>query len=140
MKTRANRGFTIVEAVVAVVLIGVALPPMFWALRQEHRNRVRPVLASEAGWLAVEKLEDIIADRHSAARGYSYLVVGNYPAESPVAGMTGFSRTVSFSETGADLVSAGTGYKKATVNVTWTDGTGTSRTTSLSTIITDYTP
>lgn len=140
MKRPAKRGFTIIEAVVAMVLIGVALPPMLWALRQEHRNRVRPVLAAEAGWLAVEKLEDIIADRHSTTRGYGYLVAGNYPAENPVAGVTGFSRSVTLAETGPDLVSAGTGYKKATVNVTWLDGTGTSRTTTLSTIVTDYTP
>lgn len=140
MKRTVHRGFTIVETVVAVVLIGVALPPMLWALRQEHRNRVRPVMAAKAGWLAVEKLEDIIADRHSTTRGYSYLVTGNYPDETPVAGVTGFSRTVSFTETGPDLVSAGTGYKKATVNVTWTDGTGASRTTTLVTVVTDYTP
>lgn len=140
MKHHARHGFTIIEAVAAVVLIGVALPPMLWALRQEHRNRVRPVLTAEAGWLAVERLEDIIADRHSTTRGYAYVVAANYPAEIPVAGFPGFSRAVAISETGPDLVSAGTGYKKATVTVTWTDGTGTSRTTSLATIVTDYTP
>jgi type II secretory pathway pseudopilin PulG len=140
MTTPVQRGFTIIEAVVAVVLIGVTLPPMLWALRQEHRNRVRPVLASQAGFLAIEKLEDIIADRNSSTRGYAYLTGANYPAENPVPGFNGFSRNVSFSETGPDLVSAGTGYKKATVNVTWTDGTGTPRTTTLMTVVTDYTP
>src|SRR5262245_50128613 len=108
MRRSVQSGFTIIEAVVAVVLIGVALPPMLWALRQEHKNRVRPVMASEAGWLAIEKLEDIIADRHSTTRGYTYLAPANYPTENPVAGMTGFSRSVTFTETGADLVSAGT--------------------------------
>lgn len=134
----SRRGFTVTESIVALVILGISVPPMLWAIRQQHRDRISPVLASRARWLATEKLEDIIADRHSATRGYSYLASTNYPAESPVTGYAGFGRTVAFSETGADLSTAGTGYKRATVTVTWNDPAGVSRTLSIAAILTDY--
>lgn len=135
-----RRGFTLAEAVIAVVILAISVPSMLWAVRQEHKARVQPVMASKARWLATEKLEDIIADRHSTTRGYTYLTTSNYAAESPVSGFTGFTRSVAIAETAADLASAGTGYKKVTVTVGWTDGTGAARTLALATVITDYTP
>lgn len=131
-------GFTLIEAISSIVILTIALPPMLWAIRDSHVRRVNPMMSSKARWLAAEKLEDIIADRHSTTRGYSYLVAGNYPAENPVSGFIGFTRSVAFAETGADLVTAGTGYKRATVTVSWTDATATARSLSLSTVVTDY--
>lgn len=139
-RTRRRRGFTLTESVIAVVILGIAVPSMMWSIRQEHRARVSPLMASKARWLATEKLEDIIADRHSATRGYAYVVAGNYAAESSISGFPGFTRSVAIAETGADLVSAGTGYKKVTVTVGYTDGTGAARTLALATVLTDYTP
>lgn len=133
-----RRGFTLIEAISTIVILSIALPPMLWAIRDSHVRRVNPMMSSKARWLAAEKLEDIVADRHSTTRGYAWLIAGNFPAENPVSGFTGFSRTVSFAETGADLVTAGTGYKRATVTVSWTDATATSRSLALSTIITEY--
>lgn len=138
--TQRRRGFTLMEGIVAIVLLGTALPPMMWAIRTAQVRRVGSALASRARWLATEKLEDVIADRHSTTRGYAWLTGANYPAENPVAGFGQFNRSVAFVETAADLVSAGTGYKKATVTVSWTDGAGTARSTAISTIVTDYTP
>jgi prepilin-type N-terminal cleavage/methylation domain-containing protein len=135
---RPRRAFTLTESIVALVILGISVPPMLWAIRQQHRDRVSPVMASRARWLATEKLEDIIADRHSTTRGYTYLASANYPAESPVTGYTGFGRTVTFTETGADLSTAGTGYKRATVTVTWNDPAGVPRTLSIAAILTDY--
>jgi prepilin-type N-terminal cleavage/methylation domain-containing protein len=137
---KRRRGFTLIEGVVAVVLLGTALPPMMWALRTAQVRRVSSALASRARWLATEKLEDVIADRHSTTRGYAWLTGANYAAEAPVAGFVQFSRSVVFAETAADLVSVGTGYKKATVTVSWTDSTGTARSIAIATIVTDYTP
>ncbi|MBX3356891.1 MAG: prepilin-type N-terminal cleavage/methylation domain-containing protein [Phycisphaeraceae bacterium] len=137
-RSPARRGFTLIEAIASMVILGIALPPMLWAVRQEHRNRISPLYASKARWLATEKLEDIIADRHSTTRGYAYLTAGNYPAEATISGYPGFSRSVALVETGPDLATAGTGYMKVTVSVTWTDSTGTSRTLPVSTVLTDY--
>jgi prepilin-type N-terminal cleavage/methylation domain-containing protein len=131
-------GFTLVECVAAIVVLSIGIPPMLWALRAAHHHRVDHVMASRAKWLASEKLEDVIADRH--CRGYAYLRAANYPAEGAVAGFPGFTRSVSLAETGADLTSAGIGFMRATCTVGYTDGSGVARTLSLSTVITDYTP
>src|SRR5687768_11605020 len=115
-----HRSFTLIETVAAIVIMAVAIPPMMWAIRHAHIQRVNPMMASKARWLATEKLEDVIADRHSTTRGYGYLIAANYPSENPVAGFANFNRSVSFTETAGDLVSPGTGYRRATVTVSWT--------------------
>ena len=139
LKRPTRRGFTLIETIIALVILAIALPPMMWSIREAHVQRVGPMMASKARWLATEKLEDIIADRHSATRGYSYLVSGNYPDEATISGSPGFARTVTFTETAADLVTAGTGYKRCMVTVSWTDGAGVSRSLQISTVVTDYT-
>lgn len=136
--TRKRRGFTLIEAVAALVVLTIAFPPMLWAIRRGHASRVTPAKFCVARWLAASKMEDIIADRAYSGRGYGYLISSNYPAEATVSGYTGYSRSVAFSETAADLTSSGTGYKKVTVTVTFTDGMGTSRSYALSSIQTNY--
>ncbi len=133
-------GFTLIEAIAAIVILTIAIPPLLFALRDAHVQRIDPVLSSRARWLATEKLEDIIADRHSSNRGYDYLTAGNYAAEPSVAGFANFSRSVSFTETLADLATAGDGYMTVAVTVSWTDGRGTTRSMSVSTVLTEYTP
>ncbi len=135
-----SRGFTLIEGIVSVVILSTALPGMLWAVSQAHRDRIGPIKASQARWLATEKLEDIIADRHSTTRGYTYLSNSNYSAESSITGYPGFTRAVTIGETAADLVSAGTGFKKATVTVTWTNAQGQSKSLAIATVLTDYTP
>jgi type II secretory pathway pseudopilin PulG len=139
---RTRRGFTLIEGVTAVVIIATAMPPMMWALRQAQKQRVNAVLASRARWLTCEKLEDVIADRHSTTRGYAYLVSGNYPAEAAVTGYTQFGRTVALQETAHDLTTAtaGGGFMKITVSTTYSDASGTSRTVALTSYVTNYTP
>ncbi|MBY0312653.1 MAG: prepilin-type N-terminal cleavage/methylation domain-containing protein [Phycisphaerales bacterium] len=136
-----RRGLTLIEAIAAIVILSVAIPSMLWALRDAARRRVDPVLVNRARWLAGERLEDIIADRHSPTRGYAYVVNANYAAENPVSGFTGMQRTVSIVETGPPpSFAAGTGFKTVTVSVTFTGSNAVSRTLSLATVVTDYTP
>lgn len=134
-----RRGFTLIEVIIAIVVMSIAVPPMFWALRQANVQRVDPINLSRARWLACEKLEDINADAFSTTRGYTYLSNSNYPSEATVSGFTGFSRSVSVSESGADLVAgSGTGYKTVVVSVGYVDGKGTGRTLSVSTVVAQY--
>ena len=108
--------------------------------RLARGQRADPVQVSRARWLATEKLEDIIADRHSGTRGWGYVAASNYPAEPSISGFAGFSRSVSINETDATLSTAGLGYKTVTVSVGFVDGKGASRSYSLATVVTDYSP
>jgi prepilin-type N-terminal cleavage/methylation domain-containing protein len=138
------RGFTLIETVAAILILAVAVPPMLWAVSQAQQKRANPMLASKARWLAIEKLEDIIADRHSTSgnRGWDYLIAGNYPAENPgdISGFPQFGRTVTLVETQADLSTPDSdgGYMKVTVTVTWTNAEGDSQSLSISTVLTEY--
>ncbi len=134
------RAFTLIETIAAIVIIAVAVPPMLWAIQETHISRANPVLASRARWLAVSKLEDAIADRHSLTRGYPWLVTGNYPDEGTISGYPGFSRKVVLTETEADLVTPGSGYMIVDVEVTWTDAAQILQTLSISTVLTRFTP
>jgi len=139
---RRPSGFTLIEAIIAMVILGVAVPPLLLAVRTYSSRRADAIFASRARWLASERLEDIIADRHSNNRGYAYLVSANYPNESPVSGFTGFSRATSIAETATDLTTAqpGSGIKVVTVTITYNDQRQTARSFALSTVVTSYTP
>lgn len=150
MTTARRKGFTLVETVAAIVILALAVPPMLWAVRESARQRVNPMLASRARWLATEKLEDIIADRHSTtARGWDYVSdpaewSTRYPDESPVdaTNYPQFDRAVTFLETQADLTTPDTdgGYLNVSVTVSWPDATGTTQSLSISTVLTEYNP
>lgn len=136
--TRRARALTLVEALVAIVVVAIAAPPMLLTLRDASLRRVTPILADRARWLASEQLEDLIADRHSPARGYAFITPANYPIQNAVPGFPAFARSVAITETAADLSSPGTGFKRVAVTVAWRDQGGTPRALTLSTILTDY--
>ncbi|MDX2115855.1 MAG: prepilin-type N-terminal cleavage/methylation domain-containing protein [Planctomycetota bacterium] len=120
-RERTRRGFTLVETIAVLVVLAVFVPPALLAVRDSAVRSVSATLVSRARWLATEKLEDIIADRHSTTRGYAYVDESSYPDEPAVADSPQFSRSVSVVETGADLLSAGAGYKRIAVTVSWND-------------------
>ncbi len=133
-----RRALTLLEVVCAVVIIGIAAPALLTAVRDATVRRASAQQQITARWLACEKLEDITADRHSATRGWSYIASGNYPAEPSVTGFTAFSRTTTIVETGVDLTTAGTGYRKVTVTVTYPDAHLGTKSISIASVLTDY--
>ena len=140
MRRTGQSAFSLIEAITAIVILAVAVPPILWALRDARLTRADPIHISTARWLAAEKLEDIIADRHSTTRGYAWLLAPNYPAEAAIPGFPNYSRSVAIGETGPDLAAPlpGGGYKRATVTVTWTAKGGGPRSLSLATVLTEY--
>ncbi len=120
-------GFTLPEVVMAIVVLGIALPPILFSLGKGARDAVYFEHHGIASALAQEKMEALVADRHSSNRGYPYLTNANYAAENPVSGFAGYLRSVSITEVAAsDLstASAGSGYKKVVVTVTYSNPTG----------------
>lgn len=135
-----RRGFTLIEAIAAIVVLSVAVPAMLMAGRSAQGGRASMVLANRARWLAAERLEEIIADRHSATRGFAYITGSSYPDEVGVSGFESFSREVDISRTAADLATPGDTHALVTVTVSWIDGSGGARELALTTVLTDYTP
>ena len=91
-------GFTLIEIVLIIVIAGIAILPlsMLFANSSIHSSDARN--ATLAAQLAQAKMEELTADKNSPSRGFSYLVTGNYPAESPVTAFPGYSRSVSFAQ------------------------------------------
>lgn len=106
-----ERGFTLIETVIVVVVIGLAfgvLIPFTLSLK----NSASPVLTELGATLAQEKVEQIIADRRDTGipRGFVYATTpANYPAETPaMVGFDGFTRSVAIAcVTTANLNAAG---------------------------------
>ncbi|TVQ54206.1 MAG: prepilin-type N-terminal cleavage/methylation domain-containing protein [Phycisphaerales bacterium] len=138
MRRKSSHGFTLIETIIAIVILAIAVPPLLLAVQSAHQDRVTPVQMSTARWLAVEKMEDVIADRNSAARGYDWVETSRYPEQASVPGFAGYGRTVEINETGPDLTSPGTGYKVVTVRVSWSDINGTPREYALTTVLAEY--
>ncbi len=92
-----ERGFTLVETIMVIVLLGIVGAAVLLPFITSLRGSADPVITQQAIFLAQEKLDQMIADRRDTAtpRGYSYATnPSNYPAENPVSGFTGFSRSV----------------------------------------------
>lgn len=136
--SQTRDAFTLIEAIAAIVLMSIALPTMLLSIKDAQSRRADPVLLCRARWLAAERIEDILADRASPARGYTYVTPASYTLESVVPGFPGFTRSVAVTETGPSLSGAGTGFKTATVTVGWRDGQSQARTLTLSTVVTSY--
>lgn len=124
---QVERGFTIIELVVAIVVLGIAVPPLLAFFAQTGEASVRSERETTAYFLAMEKIEEVVADRHASGRGYAYLDAANYPSENPVSGFASYQRSVAFEEVDpSDLETAqsGSGYMKATVTVSYSGPSG----------------
>ena len=111
-----DRGFTLIETIIVIVVLGLSMGVLI-PFTVSLRNSAAPVLTQQAALLAQEKLEQIVADRldrnrldGTTPRGFVYATTpGNYPAEGPIAGVTGFSRSVAIAcVTTANLNATGT--------------------------------
>lgn len=123
MPTR-RRATTVIEVAMALVILSVALPPLVMAFADASKQSILPANSAVASYLAVERMEEVIARRYRGTDGYDSVTESNFPDESPVSGFTMFSRTVRVALIDHLLASAGSdqGYKKVTVTVSWNSG------------------
>jgi len=92
-----SAGFTLVEAVLVVVVAGIALLPLSMLFANTSIRSGDARTATVAAQLAQSKMEEIAADKSSPARGFDYLAGGNYLPEDPVPAFPGYRRTVAVS-------------------------------------------
>ncbi len=131
-----RRGFTLVEAILSLVVLGVALVPLINLFYEgAERNKLAPLVV--ASLLAAEKMEEVIADR--ALQGYSAFTASptSY-ANIDSTDFPGYQWKVELVNVQRDnfdqVVGSDTGYKKITVFVKRPDN----QEHKLRSIVTDY--
>ena len=119
-----KRSTTIIEVVTAMAILAIALPALVSAFAESSRQTIFPSNSAVASYLAIEKMEEIMARRYRGTDGYTALTAANFPAETPVSGLTFFNRSVTVSYVTSALAASASdqGYKKVIVKVTWNSG------------------
>lgn len=84
-----RRGVTIIEAVLIVVVLALAIPPMLGWLNQAADDRVDAVNTARATVLASSVLETVLADVAGAAPGLGFAALANASAytDTPTTGL-----------------------------------------------------
>ncbi len=113
---RHEAGFTLPEVVLILVITAIAVLPLGMLFANSSIRSSEAHNATVMAQLAQAKMEEIAADKNSPSRGFTYLVTGNYPAENPVTGFTGYARSVAFAP---DSVYDGVTFRTVNVTVTY---------------------
>lgn len=132
-----ERGFTLIEAILTVVLLSFGLVGGLTLFKNATDNSLTKNDEVIAGELAGEKLESILLDKK--IQGYGFVLQANYPNEQMAAPYQEFTRSVTIQEVqAADLTTpqVGSGYKKIDVHVTW--GAQNYQTITVSTVVSNY--
>lgn len=136
-RVRNEKGITLLESVLGIMILAVGylgLLPMMTNATAKTLNNDKYVIGS---YLANDKMESIIADKNF--KGYASVTGANYPNENLNSSNPGYTRKTTITEVSkADLAtpSAGSGYKKVEVQVTW--GTTGADQYVLTTLVTNY--
>jgi len=115
-----NRGFTLIEIILVVVLAGIAIPPLVAAVSYITKAQVNPMGTTVETTLAQEEIESVIAKKQSTCAACGYL---NIPAAAGAfAAVTGFPNyqkktDVALVDPSLNVSATDVGYKKVTVTV-----------------------
>lgn len=130
-----SRGFTLVEALLTVVIIGGGLVGVMALYQNATRSSMQSDLSVEAMYLARERMERVVALKASSGYG---AISGTLNENVSIGGRT-FARYSQISEVqSGDFITAqsGSGYKIVQVTVSW--GNAASERVILKTVLADY--
>jgi hypothetical protein len=129
-----KRSVTIIENVMAIVILSIALPPLVGAFADASIQSIHPSNAAVASFLVIDRMEEIVARRYAGQLdslgpllqdpGYVAITITNFPDESPVSGFPRFNRRVTVQSVDATLGPVGfeSGYRLVRIQVDWDDG------------------
>ena len=135
-KLKNQKGFTVVENILASIILSVGLLSGLMAMSNATSHTLRGDMNTVATQLANEKIEQILADKSFV--NYEYLSTGNYQDEI-LSDAYYMQRSVVITEVNTDDLSTpeeGSGMKKVAVTVSW--GNGAAEEVVVSTLISDY--
>jgi Tfp pilus assembly protein PilV len=108
-----ERGSSMIEIITTLLFVGIALPALLQLYSYIFINSSVYELETKAVMLGTQKMEEIITDKMSPARGYSWVVTsGRYPSESITGG---YIRTTTIDTAGKYF--SGISYAEAVVTV-----------------------
>lgn len=132
---QGGRGFTLIETILTLLIIGIGLFGIMALFQNVSSQMYHADLQVIAADFAHQKAEQLIAQK--AFNGYNSIV--SQPNEALTSGPHTFTRltTVEFINPSTMALSGvDTGYKRVTVQVTWTGSPGI----TLTTLVTNQVP
>ncbi len=127
---RTDRGFTLVELVVLIVVFSGSLVALLSVSRESARRIAEVDASARAMQYAQERVETVLADRRNPNRGYAYVPLQSsgcnavsascaYPYENPMTG-TSLARSVQVTDISSNSAcpNPANGCKQVLVTVT----------------------
>ena len=97
---KKNQGFTLIEVILVIVIIGISVPPVLTLFTQNLTDSSKSEAYTKASLYALERMEEILGDKRAVDDGYGWNYInqsGQYPNDTPE---TGYTRSVSIDTTG----------------------------------------
>lgn len=88
---QSRGGFTLIELIIVIVIVGLFLPAMFTMMQTEVVQESQSLYDQQQLSLAEASMEELFADKNAPGRGFTYLSPGNYDNNT---GLTGFTRQI----------------------------------------------
>ncbi len=95
-----EHGFTLLEVILVIVVIGIAIPPVLTLFTQNLTDSTESEAYTKASLHAIERMEEILGDKRAVDDGYGWSYIlqsGQYPNDTPE---SGYTRSVSIDTTG----------------------------------------
>lgn len=120
-----RRALSLIEVVLAIVILGLAVPPLMMQLGTASRAQGVAMIHMNLVQLAAQRVNEVHADRANPTRGYTYVTAANYTDEKDVGGLSGYQRVTTVREVSPTdhlTPQPGSGVKRVRVDVTGPDG------------------
>ena len=125
MAMTRNRALSLIEVVLAIIILGLAVPPLMIQLNTAVTAQVSATVQMTSAQLVSERLGEIQAACTDTSRGYATIDATNYPTESNAAGIIGYTRQTKIREVStADYTTAAPGSGVKRIRVTVSDPRG----------------
>jgi len=117
---RARHALSLIEVVVAMVLLGLAVPPLLLQIAAGVKQQEATLIQQNLAHLASERMWQIFTDHADSTHGYDAIIAAAYPNETAPDGLMGYTRKTEVREVSpTDYITpqAGSGVKRFRIQV-----------------------